>query len=539
MDSTENKQMRKQRRQLKVQQRVKQRKIEMNSMKCEPPLKSAEAIEHHEPPVQLKQTTKEDLEAVQHQQKMEIEKLQITLLAAQQQLNTESDHWDQEKASLVLTNTSNVAQVEQQKMENGKLQNTLKATKQQLNTEFDQLHNSLSKNVEKYTRQNKKFALECVQWEQEKASLVLARASSELTRAPGKAQVEQQEELNILKNKLVQAQAKYLVERDQWKQSKASLLKDQLDKQKLENQELHTALKVTKQELTTEREQSKTARLTQLEMQKKEDKKLADEQDQLKASLLKETMELVGKKTRKTQKVETALKETEQELNTERGQWQKDSLSDLKKQKKHDKKHAAARNQWEQEKASLELIRDSCLAELEQQKMEDEKLHTAQMFERDQTSQAQLEEERAETNRIKAALKQTENLLERERLRFEEQSSLTAHLEKTCMDLNHAQLKDIATLQTLEEEATQMFERDQTSQAQLEEQRVEINRIKADQKKTEDLLETERLLWQQEKSSLEATEKDLLSQIINKQKKKKKWYHKLFKRLFPCFSAED
>ncbi|KAK9523228.1 hypothetical protein VZT92_019633 [Zoarces viviparus] len=161
---------------------------------------------------------------------------------------------------------------------------------------------------------------------------------------------------------------------------------------------------------------------------------------------------------------------------------------------------------------------------------------------------AQLEEQRAETDGITAALKETQDLLEAECLRLQE------HLEKTFKDLDDAHLENIAALQTLKEEATQMVKGDQASKAQLEEQRVETDRMKAalketqDQleeqraetdrmkaarKNTEDLLEAERRLWQQEKSSLlraaddlQASEEYLQSLINNKQKqkKKKKWF---------------
>ncbi|KAK9523231.1 hypothetical protein VZT92_019635 [Zoarces viviparus] len=182
-------------------------------------------------------------------------------------------------------------------------------------------------------------------------------------------------------------------------------------------------------------------------------------------------------------------------------------------------------------------------AQLEEQRAETDGI-TAALKE----TQDLLEEQRVETDGIKAALKETQDLLEAECLRLQE------HLEKTFKDLDDAHLENIAALQTLKEEATQMVKGDQASQAQLEEQRaetdrmkaalketqdlleeqrVETDRMKAARKNTEDLLEAERRLWQQEKSSLlraaddlQASEEYLQSLINNKQKqkKKKKWF---------------
>ncbi|KAK9525302.1 hypothetical protein VZT92_016025 [Zoarces viviparus] len=205
----------------------------------------------------------------------------------------------------------------------------------------------------------------------------------------------------------------------------------------------------------------------------------------------------------------------------------------------------------------------------------DQQAATQTLEEAQALHKAQLEEQRAETDRITAALRDTQDLLEAERLRLQEQSSLTAHLENTCRDHDDAQLENITALETLEEKATQMANREQASQAQLDKQRAEINgmkaaleetqdlletervqhkttteadleifeklclalaeidTIKSAQKNTEDLLEAERRLWQQEKSSLlraaddlQASEEYLQSLINNKQKqkKKKKWF---------------
>ncbi|KAK9526453.1 hypothetical protein VZT92_015152 [Zoarces viviparus] len=157
-------------------------------------------------------------------------------------------------------------------------------------------------------------------------------------------------------------------------------------------------------------------------------------------------------------------------------------------------------------------------------RMEREAKQELQIFQ--EAHKGQMDKQRAETNWIAAALKKTDDQLEAERVNCLELASWNAHLEKTCRDLNHAQLKNLATLQTLEGETTQMSNRNRALQDQLEEQRAETNRIEAARKKTEDMFENERHLWQQEKDLLQATNEDLRSkitrQITKMQKKRKK-----------------
>ncbi|KAK9528692.1 hypothetical protein VZT92_012841 [Zoarces viviparus] len=200
---------------------------------------------------------------------------------------------------------------------------------------------------------------------------------------------------------------------------------------------------------------------------------------------------------------------------------------------------------WQQEKSSLldqnkkycELYHTQLKITADFGRREKEAKQALQRFKAAHEGQRQLEEQRAESSKILAVVKQAEDQFEAERLRFRFQSSLAVQLEQTCRDLNQAQLSNIAALQTLEEETTLMVKRDQASQAQLEEQRAEINRLKAAWNKTEALLETEGFLWEQEWSSLlqatgdlQATEDYLQSQIydLKKEKKKKKKWFKLF-----------
>ncbi|KAK9528256.1 hypothetical protein VZT92_014737 [Zoarces viviparus] len=208
----------------------------------------------------------------------------------------------------------------------------------------------------------------------------------------------------------------------------------------------------------------------------------AQEQEAAKQTL--ETAEAFYKAQMDEQRAETnriaaALKETQDLLETER--------------------HAQHNTTTEKE---MEVFKNLCRARVGELLDENSKLKAAfnkaenelQGFQA--AHKAQLEEQRAETSKILAVLKKTEAELDAESLNILELASRNADLEKTCRDLNHAQLENIATLQTIQEEATQMVKRNRASQAQLKQLRTENNRIKAARKMTEDLLETERLLWQ-------------------------------------------
>ncbi|KAK9528253.1 hypothetical protein VZT92_014735 [Zoarces viviparus] len=208
----------------------------------------------------------------------------------------------------------------------------------------------------------------------------------------------------------------------------------------------------------------------------------AQEQEAAKQTL--ETAEAFYKAQMDEQRAETnriaaALKETQDLLETER--------------------HVQHNTTTEKE---MEVFKNFCRARVGELLDENSKLKAAfnkaenelQGFQA--AHKAQLEEQRAETSKILAVLKKTEAELDAESLNILELASRNADLEKTCRDLNHAQLENIATLQTIQEEATQMVKRNRASQAQLKQLRTENNRIKAARKMTEDLLETERLLWQ-------------------------------------------
>ncbi|XP_031724545.1 outer dense fiber protein 2-like [Anarrhichthys ocellatus] len=425
--------------------------------------------EHH---VQPKTTTKEEMEVFQ---------LKDDLDKAKQELKNGQLQWQKEKSlyhakAFCQAKTFYKARMDEQRVETNRIAAALKETQELLETE---------RHVQTTTKEEMEiFKNLCQATVDEQLDV-----SSKLKAAFIKAEQE-------LKNGHLQWQEeKSLHQAKAFSQAKASY-QAQIDKQRVETNRIAAALKETRDLLETERHVQTTTK-EEMEVFKNLCQATVDEQLDV------------------SSKLKAAFIKAEQELKNRDLQWQEEKSSFVDQNKKASELYHA----------QLKTIADFG-------RMEKEAKQTLERFQA--AHEGQLEEQRAETNKILAVLKKTEDLLEAEHLRFQEQSSLTAHLEKTCRDLNHDQLKNIATIQTLEEEATQMVKRNQASQAQLEEQRTEINRIKAARKNTEDLLETERFLWQQEKSSLlqatedlQATEKDLKSQITNKQKKKKKWF-KLF-----------
>ena len=114
-------------------------------------------------------------------------------------------------------------------------------------------------------------------------------------------------------------------------------------------------------------------------------------------------------------------------------------------------------------------------------------------MEETEKSRPQLDEEKHENSTLVAALRNAEQKLEGYQLEWKE--------EKTS--LSQATEGFLKSIQDLQQEAKEALERSQAShQTQLEEQKKETRKIISALNKVEDLLETERLSWQGEKSSL-------------------------------------
>ncbi|KAL6115849.1 uncharacterized protein ACO6RY_00604 [Pungitius sinensis] len=110
------------------------------------------------------------------------------------------------------------------------------------------------------------------------------------------------------------------------------------------------------------------------------------------------------------------------------------------------------------------------------------------------------------SNSLEVEKRKNDDLLAARTIEWEqERTSFKARLEKTCQDLEHAQMRNITALHTMEKEAVETLERNQAFQDQLEEQRAETNKITRALKETEDRLEKQSLSFQQLTLQLETS----------------------------------
>ncbi|XP_054481060.1 golgin subfamily A member 6-like protein 22 [Anoplopoma fimbria] len=368
-----------------------------------------------------------------------------------------------------------------------------------------------------------------LQWQKEKSSLTaqLVEAQAE-TRKTAEALKEAKD---LLETERLHSQQKTTTQ-EEMETSRASCLAE-LDEHKKDISKLKAALEKAEQELKTgtlQWEEEKSSLIAQLETD------WDNNNDQLKTIASLQTQEEEAKQTlerfqsahqaqleeqrAENSKILEDLKKTEDLLKTEHLRFQEQStltaqletsqsnyLAQLEMQdkdsknlmatlqKKSEEQLESERLLWQQEKASL--LKDT--------------------LRKKASSGVQLEHQKKKNNNLLAAVMKTEQQLKSRSIEWQqEKSSLTAKQEKTCRDLYDAQLI-VASLQKQEEEATQMLETSQTShQSQLQEQRVETNRIAADLKKTEDLLVTERLRFQEQSTltaQLETSQRNYLAQL--------------------------
>ncbi|KAK9528270.1 hypothetical protein VZT92_014745 [Zoarces viviparus] len=415
-------------------------------------------------------------------------KLKEALHKAEQELENGHRQWQEEKSSLKALQQQNCdhfhSQMQVIASERAQEQEAAKQTLETAEAFYNAQMNLAKARVDEQLEVSSKLKEDLhkaeqelgtghLQWQQEHFNKVQVMAS------------ERAQEQEAAKQTLETAEAFHKAQMD--------LSKATVDEQLEISSKLNEALHKAKQELETDHlqwqqehfnvtaRQLKYCEYLQSQMQVMASER-AQEQEAAKQTL--ETAEAFYKAQMDEQRAETnriaaALKETQDLLETER--------------------HVQHNTTTEKE---MEVFKNFCRARVGELLDENSKLKAAfnkaenelQGFQA--AHKAQLEEQRAETSKILAVLKKTEAELDAESLNILELASRNADLEKTCRDLNHAQLENIATLQTIQEEATQMVKRNRASQAQLKQLRTENNRIKAAWKMTEDLLETERLLWQ-------------------------------------------
>ncbi|KAK9542691.1 hypothetical protein VZT92_000531 [Zoarces viviparus] len=241
----------------------------------------------------------------------------------------------------------------------------------------------------------------------------------------------------------------------------------QMDQQRVETNRIAAALKETQDLLETERHvQPKTTTEEETEVFKNFCQAAVDEQFDV-SSKLKEDLD-----------------KAKRELETIHFQWQQERFNATARQLKdsdyfHWQMHIMASYRAHEHEAAKQ------------------NLEKAQAF-----YQAQMDQQGVETNRIAAALKETQDLLETERqvqpkTTMEEEMEVFKNFCQAAVDEQlYVSSKLKADLDNAKQELKnghlQWQEEKSSYQAQMDEQRAETNRIAAALKETQDLLETER-----------------------------------------------
>ncbi|XP_077957927.1 uncharacterized protein LOC144406268 [Gasterosteus aculeatus] len=245
-----------------------------------------------------------------------------------------------------------------------------------------------------------------------------------------------------------------------------------------------------------------------------------------------------AKQTKAIIELTAALKKSEQDQKNAHRQWQQEKSSltcQLEKQKVETIKNTEVtdslletfRQQTTSLKTQLNSSREETLHKLQTQDKINRKLtvalkktledqleseHLKWKQEKECLQSAMLKNsfdqnnEKGKNKDLLAAVEKAEQQLESRTIEWEqERTSFKARLEKTCQDLEHAQLRNITAVLAMEKEAVEMFERNQASHNQLEEQRAETNKITRALKKTADLLEKQSFSFQQLTLQLETS----------------------------------
>ncbi|XP_030274565.1 cingulin-like isoform X1 [Sparus aurata] len=334
-----------------------------------------------------------------------------------------------------------------------------------------------------------------LEWQEEKTSLIQtteglkntvqdmqqeANEAVERCQASHQAQLEEhREETRKISAALKKAEDLLETERLGWQHDKISLLEmdtsralfeDQLEVQIHKNTTLAAALMNAEQKCDScqvEWQEEKTSLIQDMQQEANEAVERCQASHQ---AQLEEHRE-------ETRKISAALKKAEDCLDSERHRWQQDTFTLLDdhsaetcqiKSELHRVEEClkAERFYWHKEKNCL-------LREIEESRA---------------FCEVQLDEQKCKNKTLAAALTNVEQKFESCQVEWQE--------EKTSL------------IQDMRQEAKEAMERCQAShQAQLEEHREETRKISAALKKAEDLLETERLGWQQDTITLPEIEK--------------------------------
>ena len=281
-----------------------------------------------------------------------------------------------------------------------------------------------------------------------------------------------------------------------------ALFEDQLEKQNLENKTLTAALKKAEDLLETER----------LGWQQGANIMMRDHSE--------ETLQITSE-----------LKRVEECLEAERYCWYKEKNclqreieesraffdNQLEEQNRKNKTLAAALRNVEQKFAS-------CQVEWQEEKtslIQDMRQEAKEAVERSQAShQVQLEEHREETRKIAAALKKAEDLLETERLGWQQEKISLLEIEKSRALFEDQMEKQSHENKTL---AAALMNVEQKLQSYLMEWQEEKTSLIQTTENLEKMLQEKEQEWKELESSMESHLKELISK-----KNRRKWYRRLF-----------
>ena len=201
--------------------------------------------------------------------------------------------------------------------------------------------------------------------------------------------------------------------------------------------------------------------------------------------------EELSEKEKDTKKMAAALKKAEDLLRTERLRWQQDTKTLLDDHTEERWKLAFAL------KSTKQVLEDERYYwQMEKSSLLEEKENSAALHE------VQLDEQKCENKTLAAALRNVELEFETRQAEWQEEKSSFA--------------------QKMQQEVKEAVERAQAShQAKLEEHRLESKKMAAALKKAEDLLQTERLSWQQDTKILLNDHTEKTQQIASDLKRTK------------------
>ncbi|XP_077951698.1 uncharacterized protein LOC144389788 [Gasterosteus aculeatus] len=411
------------------------------------------------------------------EQRDAIIKLKAALEKSEQDLKAGHLQWQQEKVSLkehcvhlshsegqhMGTQTHAVDQeMDEQREETIRILATLKATQDELQAE--------RMKGEKQALQNDMEAM-----------MLKVRAELKLAKTNVEFELESQLEIERAQTKKQQIEISTLAEALKNQQEAVKQVKelfqafqeDTMSKQRAERDKMAAALKASQDLLKSE---EMTTNQGEMQQFKASSQAKLDEQTQINES------------------TKAALLKSEHCLHNARLEWQKErsSLTEVR-----DVLQAQVKTETEA-KQTLERIISAHQGQLEEQKAKSNETLLAM-----KVINVRLETQRQENSFLTAQLQTQDTVSKSRTIEWEqERSHLTARLNKTSTDLEHALLRNVTLFQTMEKEAAETFERNQASQEQL------ISTIRKDK---DDSLERQRLSFQDMISHLETSNRNCVT----------------------------